>query len=210
MPIFSAIPSTKYDDISQNYAFSQIVKHTGINIKFDNPSPEMANEKFNLMVTSGEYTDLATSDYVGGGDKAIEDEVFLRLNELMDKYAPDYMKLLKADPANLRDATTDSGNRWRFCQITEGLQLAYSGLMIRQDWLDELGIKELPQTYDELHDALVKFRDNKTEDTRNSYRIRFTIATLQRKAETKNHNRSLYEAKRETYCSRGHRKYSCL
>jgi putative aldouronate transport system substrate-binding protein len=163
MPVMSAIPATKYDDLSQNYSFSQITKNTGINIKFQNPSIMNAAEQFNLMVTSGEYTDLATSDYVGGGDKAIEDEVFLRLNELMDKFAPDYMALLNADPTNLRDATTDTGNRWRFCQITEGLQLQFSGLMIRQDWLDELGIKELPQTYDELHEVLVQFRDNKTE-----------------------------------------------
>lgn len=163
MPVLSSMPSTKYDDLSQNYSFSKITEHTGIKIIFDNPTPEMAGEKFNLMVTSGNYTDLATSDYVGGGDKAIADEVFLRLNELMDKYAPDYMALLNSDPNNLRDATTDEGNRWRFCQITEGLQLQFAGLMIRQDWLDDLGIKELPRTYDELHDVLVAFRDNKTE-----------------------------------------------
>jgi putative aldouronate transport system substrate-binding protein len=84
------MPSTKYDDLSQNYSFSKITEHTGIKIIFDNPTPEMAGEKFNLMVTSGNYTDLATSDYVGGGDKAIADGVFMRLNELMDKYAPEH------------------------------------------------------------------------------------------------------------------------
>lgn len=190
MPIFSAMPSTKYEDVSENYAFSQIIKHTGINLKIESPSPEMAGEKFNLMVTSGEYTDIATSDYVGGGDKAIADEVFLRLNELMDKYAPDYMALLNADPNNLRDATTDEGNRWRFCQITEGLQLQFSGLSIRQDWMDELGIKELPQTYDELHEVLVAFRDNKTEGpflltstgvtTYNTFNAAFGVASYDR------------------------------
>ena len=155
------MPSSKYDDLT-NYAWSQVTKNTGIKIVFDSPSIELSNERFNLMVTSGQYTDLATvMEYSGGGDKAIEDEVFLRLNELMDKHAPDYMAILNSDPNNLKDATTDMGNRWRFCQVTEGLQLQFAGLMIRQDWLDELGFSELPRTYDEMHDVLVAFRDNK-------------------------------------------------
>jgi putative aldouronate transport system substrate-binding protein len=190
-PIMSPMPSSKYDDLSQNYAWSQVTKNTGIKIVFDSPSIELSNERFNLMVTSGQYTDLATvMEYSGGGDKAIEDEVFLRLNELMDKYAPDYMAILNSDPNNLKDATTDMGNRWRFCQVTEGLQLQFAGLMIRQDWLDELGFSELPRTYDEMHDVLVAFRDNKAEGpfhltntgmtTHNSFNGGFGVASYDR------------------------------
>jgi len=163
-PVMSPMWPSKYENLSENYAWTEIQKNTGINIVFDSPTMEMSDERFNLMVNSGQYTDLATvMDYTGGGDKAIEDGVFLRLNELMDRYAPDYMAILNSDPNNLRDATTDEGNRWRFCQVTEGLQLAFVGLMIRQDWLDDLGIKDLPRTYDEMYDVLVAFRDSKTE-----------------------------------------------
>jgi putative aldouronate transport system substrate-binding protein len=114
------------------------------------------------MITSQDYTDMVLGAvYTGGGDKAIEDGVYLRLNELMDKYAPDYMKILNSDPKILRDATTDTGNRFRFCQLTDVLQQQFAGLQIREDWLEDLGITELPNTYDEYHDLLVKFRDQK-------------------------------------------------
>lgn len=162
-PVMSSVALATYENLYENYSYSQIHKHTGINIKFQNPAVTAAAEQYSLMIASGDYTDLCTSDYTGGGDLAISDGVYLRLNELMDEHAPDYMAILNSNPENLRDATTDEGNRWRFCQITEGLQLQFSGLIIRQDWLDDLGINELPRTYDQLHDVLVQFRDNKTE-----------------------------------------------
>jgi putative aldouronate transport system substrate-binding protein len=162
-PLMSAVPPTYYDDLTENYSWSLIEKATGINIDLVIPSMVSVDEQYSLMVSSTDYTDLATYPYPDGGDKAIEDEVYMRLNELMDSYAPDYMALLNSDPQNLKDATTDTGNRWMFCQISEGLQLSYRGLAIRQDWMNDLGISEIPRTYDQLHDVLVQFRDNKTE-----------------------------------------------
>ena len=42
--------------------------------------------------------------------------------------------------------------------------LGDKGYLIRQDWLDDLGM-DMPKTYDELHDVLTAFKDEKGADS---------------------------------------------
>ena len=91
-----------------------MAKRTGITIEFVSPVFGADVEPFNMMINSGDYTDLISPDsravYPGGFDKAIEDQVFLRVNELVDKFAPNYKHLRESSEGYRKESMTDSGN----------------------------------------------------------------------------------------------------
>ncbi len=78
------------------------------------------------------------------------------LNDLIDKYAPNYKKFLDEHPEAKYFATAGDGNMY-FIPFTQDGE-ASTGWFIRQDWLDKLGLKA-PDTVDEMYDVMVAFRD---------------------------------------------------
>jgi len=98
---------------------------------------------------------------VGGPEKAISDGSITRLNDAITKWAPNLTAYLKANPQYDRMVKSDDGSYYVFPFIRGGDKLLYSqGLMIRQDWLNDLGLQP-PQTIQDWHDVLVAFRDKK-------------------------------------------------
>jgi putative aldouronate transport system substrate-binding protein len=99
--------------------------------------------------------------YPGGPEKAISDGVVLKLNDIIDKYAPNLKAYLRARPDFDRMVKTDSGSYYAFPFIRgEDILLLSQGLMIRKDWLDELGLAP-PDTLDEWHTVLTAFKEKK-------------------------------------------------
>jgi len=136
---------------------------TGVNLSFILQSVNAATDNFNLMVASGDYPDLIfnpSSYYTGGMDKAVADDVFLDLTDMVPDLAPNYYHLINQDETTLAECKTAEG---RFVEIMR-LEADYikpsTGLVIRQDWLDDLGLKT-PVTLDDMHDVLTAFKDEK-------------------------------------------------
>jgi len=150
-------------DLATNIAWSNVIKRTGINLHFISQPTATESEQFNLMIASQDYPDIikgAGTLYSGGVDKAIDDGVYLRLNDLIEKYAPNYMRRLREPDDCTRDAMTDSGNMI-FAQIYNRRQAGFFGPLVRQDWLNDLGL-EVPSTIAEWETVLTKFKDEKT------------------------------------------------
>jgi putative aldouronate transport system substrate-binding protein len=86
----------------------------------------------------------------------------LDLAPYIDQYLPDLKKLLGEDPVFtgkdfiVRNADVQTGKIYSIPSYR--VALAQRNIFIRKDWLDRLGIP-LPTTIDQLHDALVAFRD---------------------------------------------------
>ena len=69
----------------------ELEKRTGIKVQYIHPSLTNREEKFNLMIASGELTDIIEypwTYYNGGPGKAIEDNIILPLNDYIDAFAP--------------------------------------------------------------------------------------------------------------------------
>ncbi|MDR2376324.1 MAG: extracellular solute-binding protein [Treponema sp.] len=141
---------------------------TGVKINFLHP-PTGSNadrEQLNLMIADGsnlpdilEYNWLTS--YPGGPEKAIADGVILKLNDIIDQYCPNLKAYLKAHPEFDRMVKTDDGSYYSFPFIRGEEILWYSqGLMIRKDWLDELGLQP-PDTMDDWHTVLSAFKTRK-------------------------------------------------
>jgi putative aldouronate transport system substrate-binding protein len=147
-----------------------LMQKTGIKIEFQHPPTNAAAEAFNLMIASGDdFPDIieaywvgsGTPNYVGGPEKAIADGIIIKLNDVIDKWSPNLKAYLQSHPDYARMARTDDGSYYAYPFFRDGEKLLYSqGLMIRKDWLDELGLQP-PATIQEWHDVLVAFRDKK-------------------------------------------------
>ena len=149
-----------FNDIEAVQAWEE---KSNVHIEWQIPPSGQEQENFNLMITSGEYPDMiwdTATYYVGGLDKAIADGVVVPLNKYMDNLLSDYNTLISGDEQVYKDCKTDEGNFAGVWFINCPDQGPWLGMAVRQDWLNELGL-DTPVTYDDWHDMLVAFRDQK-------------------------------------------------
>lgn len=136
---------------------------TGIKVNFTHPPLGQQKDQFNLLISTNELPDIIYynwADAVGGPEKMIEDGRIIRLNELIDQYAPNLKKIIESDPDVKKQISLDDGTIYMFPLLKlDALKLnATSGLIMRKDWLDKLGLKT-PATIDEWYTVLKAFRE---------------------------------------------------
>lgn len=151
--------------LDNNEYYKELEKRTGVHIEFIHPTMGQEQASLNLLIASGDFPDIVqmtmgTVAYPGGMDKAISDGSFIKLNDLAKKYAPNYLKLANSSADNIKATITDSGNIAGFYGISPTVQPAWFGNVVRQDWLDELGLKT-PVTFDDWHTMLKAFKEKK-------------------------------------------------
>lgn len=144
--------------------YKELEKITGVKVEFQHPPLDsaQAKEQFNLMMVSDELPDVIDYGwlgYPGGPEKAIQDGKIIKLNELIDQYAPNLKKLLDENPDWKKQVTTDEGNMFMFpfFRGSDKVRVFY-GPAIRQDWLDKVGMK-VPTTIGEWHEVLKAFKE---------------------------------------------------
>ena len=157
------------EDIGNDCAlWNELATRTGVNLEFTVVNPDTESEKFNLMVASNDLSDIisnATTLYTNGGEAAVADEILIdHLPDLTEELTPQICKLMEEYPDAVPEALTESGWLAGMPQLSMQTETTQTfGPMIRKDWLDELGL-DVPETYDELHDVLVAFKEKKGAD----------------------------------------------
>lgn len=151
------------DTFDEHPGYQLAEQITNVHIDFTTASFLEADMQFQLMISAGEYTDLidgASYMYVTGGAGAVEDEVILELSSYIEQYAPNYTALLESDEELYKETMLDDGSMVCFHPVRDLENYVYpgTGLMIRQDFLDAVGM-EIPETYEELETVLTAFRD---------------------------------------------------
>lgn len=149
-------------------------KRTGIAIKQLGGTP-MTDQKFSLLLASGELPDIFLNtwlQYPGGPDKAVEQGYILKLNDLIDQYAPNLKKTLQENPDIDKMIKTDDGTYYAFPFIRSEIGRVYGGPIIRKDWLDELNLG-IPETIEEWHTVLTAFKDKKNAASPVTFRTMF-------------------------------------
>jgi putative aldouronate transport system substrate-binding protein len=154
--------SQQVTDLNEVLFFQEMERITGVHIEWMMPPVGQEAEQFSLMINSGDLPDLITHEsnfsYPGGGGKAVADGAYLRLNEIIEKHAPNFSAILESNPNIANQCKTDEGIIWSFPMVEEVRQGAWLGMVVRQDWLDKLGI-ETPVTFDDWYNMLIRFRD---------------------------------------------------
>ncbi|WP_339298378.1 ABC transporter substrate-binding protein [Paenibacillus sp. FSL R5-0623] len=144
-------------------AYKEKEKLTGIKVKFTHPPLGQQRDQFNLLISTKELPDVIYynwADAVGGPEKMIKDGRIIRLNELIDSYAPNLKRIIESDPDVKKQIALDDGTIYMFPLLKlDALKLnATSGLIMRQDWLDALNLK-VPTNIDEWYTVLKAFKE---------------------------------------------------
>lgn len=149
-----------------------IQENTGIDLDFEVVcgTNDEIQAQYLAMIASGNYPDvlqwLHNECYTGGVDQLYKDGVIIELNELIENHMPNLKKILEENPNLAKDLANDDGQYLYFSKLnpmesTEDiLSVCYWGFLMRQDWLDNLGL-EVPTTIDEWYEVLKAF---KTQD----------------------------------------------
>src|SRR2546425_1172087 len=154
--------------------YRELEKRTGIHIEFQHPPLGQETEQFNLVAASGKYPDVIEYHWLtnapGGPARFLRDGVIVRLNDLLDRYAPNLKRVLGEHPEWRKMIVTDDGDIYAFPFIrSDPLLLVSAGLAVRQDWLDKLSLK-MPTTLDDWRGMLAAVRqrdpngDGKTDE----------------------------------------------
>ncbi|WP_019636569.1 extracellular solute-binding protein [Paenibacillus fonticola] len=144
--------------------FQEWQRKTGVKLTFIQPPSNQAKEAINVLLASGELPDMIEyewSKFPGGPEKAIQDGYILKLNDAIDRYAPNLKKYLREHPDIDKQIRTADGSYYVFPFIQGDDRLrTYQGPILRKDWLDELGLG-IPITIDDWHEVLQAFKKEK-------------------------------------------------
>ncbi len=151
------------DSPADNPCFQELAARTNVSLDFMVVSNDAEADRFKVLAASGSLPDLVMSGsslYTGGGSKGVEDGVFFNLVDYQE-YMPNYFhfvnlnsefkSLLSSDGGSIVDAVYS---------LNYPANAASIGLVIRSDWLSDLGLS-MPSTYDEYHDVLTAFKNDK-------------------------------------------------
>ncbi len=138
----------------------ELMKNTGINVDWIHPSGDNSTEAFNLMLADQDYTDIINVK-AAQVEQFHADGVIIPLNDVIDQYMPNFKAYLEANPDIAKLIASEDGTYYFIPMVMEDEAMGNTyGVYARKDWMDELGIT-MPETLDEWHDALVKFKDAK-------------------------------------------------
>lgn len=161
--------ASKLNSFSENAVYQEMEKITGVKIEFEHPAVGQAREQFNLLIASQDFPDFieySWAQYAGGAQKAIDDNVIISLDELLKTEAPDALAMMTSNPTVEKQCKTDQGSFYAFTPVAQidpdNVDFVQSGLMIRADWLEELGL-EVPGNMEEWEAVLRKIKEEKED-----------------------------------------------
>jgi putative aldouronate transport system substrate-binding protein len=143
----------------------ELGKRTNVKLNFIGPLSSVNYvEAANVVLASGDIPDLMLynwAGYNGGIEGAVKDGIALDYGskkEYLD-LLPNWVKIVNSDDNIRREVILNNGGMAVFSSISENAELSgWSGLGIRQDWLNRVGINKVPTTVDEFHAALLAFK----------------------------------------------------
>lgn len=156
------------DNYNDHYLNDEAARQTGVRLEWHDISMAAANENFNLLAASGDYLDFmpVSRYYTGGLGKALDDGAIIDLTEYVDEWAPDFLRAMEQGDTR-KELSDDESRILQFYTIQDEF-LPVSGLTVRQDWLDDLGL-DVPETTDELFDVLLAIKNAHPECKRPFY-----------------------------------------
>jgi putative aldouronate transport system substrate-binding protein len=155
-----------YSNLADTPGVKEMMKRTGLNLKFIHPPAGQAAEQFNIMVAGGELPDIVANYfydvYKGGVKAAIADKVIIDPKPLVEKYAPNFKRLVLSNDIARKIVINDEGVLTGFgggiaFDLKYGEGHIYVGPMVRKDLLAKSGLA-MPVTMDDWYVLLTKFK----------------------------------------------------
>lgn len=151
------------EDLTDGYARQELEARTNVHIEFNAVSAAVAGEQFQLMVAADSYTDIiqdVVNYYTAGMDRAVTDEIVMDLKDRLPVDMPVYNEMVTANEEIRKQLTSSDGYIGAIYRLYAEPSVPKSGNIVRQDWLDDLGL-EIPRTVADYYDVLTAFKNEK-------------------------------------------------
>lgn len=147
-------------------AYAELEERTNVHIDFTIIGMPQVDDTMAILVSGDDLPDIVfgVARYFSSLDYAMDEDIIYDLTEAIDQYMPNYNALRTSDEDVRKSTTTDSGRIASIYGIYDNYNIIMYGLMIRQDWLNNLGLST-PRTYDEFYDVLVAFKNEYSTDS---------------------------------------------
>ena len=143
--------STALVDLNDSEVFKEMERRTNVRIKWMHPPEGQMADNYNLLIASDNLPHVFNNPpgYPGGPAKAVSDGVYLDLTPYYDMgWMPNITYLRENNPDINLDMIDDDGRMLMFPMLDIVTSSPWSGMWVRQDWLDELGLST-PVTIDD-------------------------------------------------------------
>lgn len=153
--------NTLVEDFNTNEFTKWYEEKTNVHIEWEVGPTKNGQEKLNLVLASGDYPDIIMNFGVSPAQQMIygEQGVFLRLNDLIEKYGVETKKLFEKYPIAETVVTAPDGNIYSLPNMSQCFHCSMSTKMwIYKPWLDKLGL-QMPTTTEEFYEVLKAFKE---------------------------------------------------
>lgn len=156
-PTLRSLQVWQKDDYNTYPVANVLEEKTGYKVQYDMLPQDNALDKLNLLMASGEAYDVITIG-AGSDGKALYSDyakrgALVELGPLIDKYGPNIKAALS--PETIEAAKID-GKLYGI--PTRAISIVSASLLVRQDWLDKLGLA-VPTTTTEFENMLKAFKE---------------------------------------------------
>ncbi len=144
-------------DFENLWFFTELEKKTGIHVDFEPVKDGDWKTKLNLMFTDAKLPDVIIRGDVDIEEYGVTQGLLLPLDDLIEKYMPNYYARLQMNNANASIPASD-GKTYYIGNLTAQNVNHDGNFFINKTWLDKLGL-EVPTTIDELTEVLRAFKN---------------------------------------------------
>ncbi|CAG7644792.1 hypothetical protein PAESOLCIP111_04810 [Paenibacillus solanacearum] len=155
LTFFTGKSGNNGNNFADTLVWQQYRQKSNVNVNFQLVPFENLTALRNLSLAGGDYPDAFYSARIGTADLLRYGSLglFVKLNDYIDKYAPNFKKLLDQYPDMRKGLTMPDGGIYSFPSFYDPSFLSMLigvPLWVKQDWLDKLGMKE-PATTEEFY-----------------------------------------------------------
>jgi len=162
-PVTLTVLTTRWGNMGDSFTDNQFIKDletkTNVKIEWQVQSLSDWGEQKGILLAGGDLPDIII------GNKTFEDtdvinnlEMFLPVNDLVDKYMPNYKKALTDMPDLKKTVTYLDGKMYSMGKNLPCRPVVCNQPIINKAWLDRLGLEE-PTTIEELYTVLKAFKE---------------------------------------------------
>lgn len=160
LKVFS-IQDPNIQNIATNFMNVNLEKTTNVKIEWSLNSADTIVEKRNVLLASGDMPDiffgtgLSNAELMNFGAKS---QLLIPLNDLLDKFAPNFNKYASGWPVLKPLMTAPDGNIYSLAATYYNYQVSYATRSwLNTKWLNKVGLK-MPTTTDEFEAVLKAFK----------------------------------------------------
>lgn len=153
-----------------NIVLDKIQENTNTKVNFEWYPADQYDNRITTTLSSGDIPEVIN----GGGDKLIEEGAAVPLDDLLEEYGQNILASYEGNPIEENKLKSSKDGKTYMIPFVLDYPPAYSW-SIRADWLENVGIDEMPETWDDWLEVWDAFKnDDPNQDGNNTNDIPYS------------------------------------